>query len=135
MVTARYLTDKFITPMRERRKAKAFAEGYAASYTASYAKGHAEGTDIVNREWSDWNNRRMEAREQGIPFDEPPPAYSIERNKTASHREIYAKGYSDGYSEGMIYGIRKDWYRRRMEAEKKGIPFDEPPPSRNESIP
>ncbi len=112
MVTARYLTDKFITPMRERRKAKALAEG----------------RDISHREWSDWNNRRMKAREKGARFDEPPPSSLIERNKTASHRDIYARGYSDGYSEGVIYGVRKEWYRRRMEAKKKGIPFDEPPP-------
>ena len=24
-------------------------------------------------EWADWNRRRLEAEERGLPFDEPPP--------------------------------------------------------------
>ena len=117
MVTARYLTEKFVEPLREKRRAEA------------RKKGKVEGMRTAHRKWSDWNNRRLEAREKGARFDEAPPSSSIERDKTASHREIYSRGYSDGYSQGIIYGIRKDWYRRRMEAEAKGVPFEEPPPT------
>ncbi len=65
MVTARYLTDKFITPRRERMKAEARAEGRE--------EGRAEVMDMVHK-WSDWNSRRVKAEDEGIPFDEPPPS-------------------------------------------------------------
>ncbi len=60
MVTARYLTEKFIEPLRDQ-----------------YRK---EGREEANRKWSDWNNRRMKAEDEGIPFDEPPPASPNWRN-------------------------------------------------------
>ena len=62
VVTARYLTDKFITPMRERMKAEARAEGVT------------EGVAEANRKWETWNRNRIEAEKKGVPFDEPPPS-------------------------------------------------------------
>lgn len=67
VVTARYLTDKFITPMRERMKAEARAEGVAEA----------------NRKWETWNRNRIEAEKKGTPFDDPPPS---------SHSETPANG-------------------------------------------
>ena len=32
-----------------------------------------EGMAKKNAEWSAWNNRRLEAERDGVPFDEPPP--------------------------------------------------------------
>ena len=66
MVTARYLTDKFLKPRIEKRRAEAHAEGLA--------EGLAEGRAEERREWTDWNRRRLEAEANGAPFDEPPPA-------------------------------------------------------------
>ena len=54
MVTARYLTEKFVEPLREKLR--------------------EEGRDEANRKWADWNNRRIKAADEGVPFDEPPPA-------------------------------------------------------------
>ena len=62
VVTAKYLTEKLIVPMRERMKAEARAEGLA------------EGRTEANRKWETWNLNRIEAEKKGIPFDEPPPS-------------------------------------------------------------
>ena len=70
VVTARYLTDKFLKPRIEKRRAEAHAEGLAEGLTEGLAEGRAE----ERREWTDWNRRRLEAEANGAPFDEPPPA-------------------------------------------------------------
>lgn len=53
MVTARYLTDKWLTPLREKLR--------------------AEGREQVMAEIREWNRRRLEAEKKGEPFDEPLP--------------------------------------------------------------
>ena len=58
MVTARYLTNKFVKPVIEKHR----------------AEGRDEGRDEERRMWTDWNTRRLEAEKNGEPFDEPPPA-------------------------------------------------------------
>ena len=35
--------------------------------------GLTEGMAKKNAEWSAWNNCRLEAERDGVPFDEPPP--------------------------------------------------------------
>lgn len=35
--------------------------------------GLAEGMKQSNRAWSEWNQRRLDAEAEGVPFDEPPP--------------------------------------------------------------
>ncbi len=66
VVTARYLTDKFLKPRIEKRRAEARAEGLA--------EGLTEGREEERRKWTDWNRRRLEAETSGVPFDQPPPA-------------------------------------------------------------
>ena len=51
---------------RAQRIAKAEAKGKAA--------GIAEGKAERDREWTAWNNRRLDAAAKGQPFNEPPPA-------------------------------------------------------------
>ena len=53
MVTARYLTDKWLTPLREKLR--------------------AEGRQQAIAEVKEWNHRRLEAEKKGEPFDEPLP--------------------------------------------------------------
>ena len=60
MVTARYLTDKFVEPLREQLR--------------------EEGEARANRKWMDWNNRRIKAEDEGVPFDESPPTPPTEEN-------------------------------------------------------
>ena len=35
--------------------------------------GRVEGRAEERAEWSAWNNRRVKAERDGVPFDEPPP--------------------------------------------------------------
>ena len=66
MVTKRWLEEKWLNPWLEQQKADNFAKGYA--------EGYAEGRAEEHSRWTEWNHRRMEANEAGIPFDEPPPS-------------------------------------------------------------
>ena len=53
VVTARYLGNKFVKPLIEKRR----------------EEGRAEERLL----WSEWNRRREEAEAAGFPFSEPPP--------------------------------------------------------------
>jgi hypothetical protein len=57
MVTARYLTDKWLNPLIEKRKAEAL---------------EAARKEVI-AEIQDWNRRRLEAEKKGEQFDEPLP--------------------------------------------------------------
>ena len=67
MVTERFLTEKFLEPWRERQRQKIRAE--------VMAEARAEGRAEEWHQWNEWNNRRLEAKTNGEPFDEPPPGY------------------------------------------------------------
>ena len=54
-------------------KAEGKAEGIAQGKAEGIAEGKAEGIAERDREWTDWNNRRLDAAAKGQPFDEPPP--------------------------------------------------------------
>ena len=62
MVTARYLGNKFVTPLIEQYRKEGREEG------------REEGEARANRKWTDWNDRRMKAEAEGIHFDDPPPS-------------------------------------------------------------
>ena len=66
MVTAKFLTEKFLEPWREKR--------LAALRAKFQAEGHLAGLEEERRRWVEWNRRRLEAEENGLPFDESPPA-------------------------------------------------------------
>ena len=61
-----------------------------------------------------WNERRLQAQENGQPFDEPMP---------------------NGHPLDIVAQLEQEqadtqaWYQRRIEAARKGEPFDEPPPN------
>ena len=82
MVTARYLTNKFVKPLIERHKAEGRVEGMTvgreegmtAGIAVGEAKGREEGEAAERRRWTEWNSRRLEAERADVPFDEPPPA-------------------------------------------------------------
>ena len=54
-------------------KAEGIAQGKAEGIAQGKAEGIAEGIAERDREWTDWNNRRLDAAAKGQPFDEPPP--------------------------------------------------------------
>ena len=74
MVTARYLTEKFVEPLRERIKAEARKEGIAEGREEGKAAGIAEGLAQKQREWEVWLRESEDARARGEPFDDPPPS-------------------------------------------------------------
>ncbi len=70
MVTAKYLTEKLIVPMRERLRDEGRKEGREEGIEVGIEVGEGR----ANRKWVDWYLSKTEADEKGIPFDEPPPA-------------------------------------------------------------
>ena len=62
MVTARYLTNKFVKPVIEKHRSEGRAKGIEAGRTEE------------RRLWTEWNTRRIEAEKNGETFDELPPA-------------------------------------------------------------
>ena len=86
VVTAQYLRRKFLKPLIERQKAEGRAEGRVEGLAEGRVEGRAEGRVEGRVEgraegrteerllWTEWNQRRIEANEAGVPFNEPPPA-------------------------------------------------------------
>ena len=78
MVTAGYLTNKFVKPLIERHKEEGREEGMTAGreegIAIGEAKGREEGEVAERSRWTEWNSRRIAAERAGVPFDEPPPA-------------------------------------------------------------
>ncbi len=89
MVTARYLTNKFVTPLIEKRRAEGRVEGRAEGRVEGRAEGRVEGRVEGRAEGRvegraemraemleavrQWNERRLAAEANGEPFDEPLP--------------------------------------------------------------
>ena len=69
MVTAKYLGNKFVKPLIEKRREEGRVEGRAEGRTEGRVEGRAEERLL----WSEWNHRREEAAANGVPFSEPPP--------------------------------------------------------------
>ena len=61
VVTARYLSDKFLKQLHEKLR----EEGRE--------RGLEEGRNETQCQWAAWNQRRLDAENNGEPFDEPPP--------------------------------------------------------------
>ena len=57
VVTKRYLDNKFVEPVRRQLR----------------KEGEVVGEERANRRWKAWNQRRLEAEENGVPFNELPP--------------------------------------------------------------
>ena len=68
VVTARYLSSKFVTPIVER-----YIE-----------EGKTEGRSEMHSAWLAWYRKGEEARAKGLPFDEPPPELPTDPGKNSS---------------------------------------------------
>ena len=137
------LIERKIAQWRAEGYAEGFAEGRAQAIAETRTEGFAEGMAQKSAEWSDWNNRRVEAKRNGVPFLAPPPddfnfppigENRIER-KTAKwlaegYAEEFAKTRAEGFAEGRAQANAKwsAWNSRRMDAARDGVPFNEPPP-------
>ena len=63
------LYQKRLEEAIEQAKIEARTEGRAEGRAEGEADGIAKNYEL----WEAWNNRRLEAEEQNLPFDEPPP--------------------------------------------------------------
>ena len=83
MVIGDYIEERWLNPLKERRRreaeqhreqARAEAEKRVAKIRAEgRAQGRAEGEAQIQAAWVAWNGRRLTAEANGEPFDEPPP--------------------------------------------------------------
>ena len=85
VVMARYLGNKFVEPLIEKRREEGRVEGRVEGKVEGRAEGKVEGRieGIVEGKvegraeerllWSEWNRRREEAEANGVRFAEPPP--------------------------------------------------------------
>ena len=55
-------------------KYRMFMDERAQRIAKAKAEGIAEGIVKRDREWTAWNERRLDAAAKGQPFDEPPPS-------------------------------------------------------------
>ena len=55
-------------------KAQGIAEGKAQGIAEGKTEGKAQGIVERDREWTAWNERRLDAAAKGQPFEEPPPS-------------------------------------------------------------
>ena len=71
------LVNRFVMPVIEAHKDEGRAEGEVIGLAKGEKIGLAKGEEIGlakgRAEWREWNRRRMDAADQGRPFDEPPP--------------------------------------------------------------
>ena len=84
MVAARYIEEKYLNPLREKRikreqeAMKKVREEVRAEVTAEVT---AQVTADANVRWVEWNERRLAAKANGEPFDEPTPATLRNRDR------------------------------------------------------
>ena len=85
-----------------------------------------EGVDIMFRRYNEW---RVEHAERLV------------KAEAAGRAEGLEQGRAEGITEGRAAGIAEAyqaiaaWNARRLDAEAKGLPFDEPPPGNGTAPP
>ena len=70
MIAADYFRRKYLEPLKERQR----EEGRKQGRKQGREEGREEGREQIQRLWEEWNERRMKAEADGVPFDEPPPS-------------------------------------------------------------
>ena len=113
VVTARFLTEKFLEPQREKLRKRAREQGLAEGREEGIEQGREQGL--------------AEGREQGI-----------EQGLAEGREQGIEQGLAEGREQGIEQGRRAgeaamlrrwtEWNGRRVAAERMGLPFDEPPP-------
>lgn len=73
MAIYQYITNRFTLPVIERHLAQGRAEGIEEGRAEGIEEGRAEGEAQAHQAWQAWNQRRMNAADNNLPFDEPPP--------------------------------------------------------------
>ena len=78
MVAARYIEERYLNPLREKRIKR---EEEAKKEIRE--EGRKQGSAEAHARWETWNERRLAAKAKGEPFDEPTPATLRNRGPVA----------------------------------------------------
>ena len=77
MAIYQYITNRFTLPVIERHLAQGreqgIEEGREQGIEEGREQGIEEGREEANQKWQAWNQRRIDAAANALPFDEPPP--------------------------------------------------------------
>ena len=71
MVLANYIRVKLVEPAKERLREQGLEQGLERGRE----QGREQGLTQANAAWCDWNERRMKAEADGVPFTESPPDF------------------------------------------------------------
>lgn len=74
------LARRWLERMEEKREAE-IAQEIAQGVAQGIAQGIAQGQAERQKKWEGWNDRRLQAQEEGREFNEPPPSLYDEENK------------------------------------------------------
>lgn len=85
-----------------------------------------EGADIMLRRWQE---AREISRQKRAAIVEAARAEGIAEGRAEGRAEGKAEGKAEGRAE--VQRGWNEWYRRQVEAQEKGQPFTEPPPTFN----
>ena len=84
MVAARYIEERYLNPLREKRikrEQEAMRKIREEGYKEGYEEGHKQGSAEAHARWETWNERRLAAKANGEPFDEPTSATLRNRDR------------------------------------------------------
>ena len=73
MAIYQYITNRFTLPVIERHLAQGREQGIEEGRAEGREQGIEEGRAETNQKWQAWNQRRMDAAANNLPFDDPPP--------------------------------------------------------------
>ena len=80
MVAARYIEERYLNPLREKR-IKREQEAMRKIREEGREEGRKQGSAEAHARWETWNERRLAAKANGEPFDEPTPATLRNRDR------------------------------------------------------
>ena len=69
---------------KQKKQEKRVKEERAQGLAEGRNQGLAEGLSKAFVQWEAWNNRRLEAEKNNLPFNEPPPSLKDSENGSAS---------------------------------------------------
>ena len=87
MVTARYLSSRFVTPIVEKYLEEGRIRGIEEGRIEGIEEGAAKGKSEMHNAWLTWYRKSEEAKARGIPFDEPPPELPTDPGRNGAGRE------------------------------------------------
>ncbi len=73
MIAADYFRRKYLEPLKEKQREEGREQGRQEGRQEGREEGLEQGLAQAHAEWAKWNERRLKAAADGVPFSEPPP--------------------------------------------------------------